>query len=593
MRQSGMAKHSDSAFNEATAVRILSEKLEQNHLIKTFFKENDRTPNYDGTLELIGARDEPKKQFIVQIKKTQALKCISKGKNKGRYRYSLETSFLHYIKKKVAESPAIYFVIDIDNKRIFYVHLSDKILMGMEFEDKQKVQFFFGQENILDSIEDFYSELNTIADERNRKFVYKTEDEIAEMQDAVEYLNTLLDSDLKTIKGHVLPNFWRFGIGVSNSAHIEIGSCSSEKKKDTVFKTEKASLFCLYPQFKGKLDMGVSEFKDDGFYQQVDCMGNQTPKEYIKDILGKIVRTFCQNPPIEILPTIVLYELVYNQALQIHHYFSDDDDLSPSRCLSEVIIMLRYLDYLIFRKPQKETECSLKKRLLKERRKISLFDPFVWNNVRTELNEYYNKHYQEERFSLGKRVFDYIGEEDVQYYCRLNELEKRSNEQIKHVWDYEPIDFMLKGEYLEKDIKPICEEWLGKLPKLYDEVYGYVFGDNPGYRYVKYIEYSIEDNRKRGYALSILGKARVYSSRNGNLEIRYSSPILTDFNEEDKSNGLQHIIAGEMFAGSILASSPTLYYDGIRCFLYQGICERFGLKCEGISINNRQERLFE
>ena len=70
MRKPGMAKHSESAFGEADAIRILEEKLEQNKTIKTFFKENDRTPNYDGVFELVGTSGDPKKQFIVQIKKT-------------------------------------------------------------------------------------------------------------------------------------------------------------------------------------------------------------------------------------------------------------------------------------------------------------------------------------------------------------------------------------------------------------------------------------------------------------------------------------------------------------------------------------------
>ena len=141
MSRVGMARHTENAFFESNAVRILAESLEQDHRIKTFFKENDRTPNYDGSLELVGAEGEPKKQFVVQIKKTNSLKCATKGKHKDKYVYDLETAFLYYIKAKVTESPAIYFVVDVDNKRIFYLHLTDDELMNMNFEGKAKVRY--------------------------------------------------------------------------------------------------------------------------------------------------------------------------------------------------------------------------------------------------------------------------------------------------------------------------------------------------------------------------------------------------------------------------------------------------------------------
>ena len=99
MGHCGMAKHSESSFNEASAVRMLSDLLESSHTIKTFFKENDRTPNHDGFFELVGQDGDPKKQFIVQIKKTKALECEPNGKHKGKYIYDLETPFLYYNRK--------------------------------------------------------------------------------------------------------------------------------------------------------------------------------------------------------------------------------------------------------------------------------------------------------------------------------------------------------------------------------------------------------------------------------------------------------------------------------------------------------------
>ena len=185
MNRPGMAKHSESAFNEADAIRLLADLLESEHTIKTFFKENDRTPNLDGFFELVGNDGDPKKQFIVQIKKTKALECATSGKYRGKYVYDLETAFLYYVKAKVAENPAIYFVVDIDNNRVFYIYLSDALLMQLNFEGHNTIRFGFDKKNIISNLSLFYEELDEIATQRNKKFVYKTEGEIAIMQEAV------------------------------------------------------------------------------------------------------------------------------------------------------------------------------------------------------------------------------------------------------------------------------------------------------------------------------------------------------------------------------------------------------------------------
>ena len=87
MSKPGMSKHDITSFNESEAITLLSNTLETNHTIKTFFSENDKTPNHDGFFELVDKEQVPKKQFIVQIKKVENLKPNTQGKNKGKYVY--------------------------------------------------------------------------------------------------------------------------------------------------------------------------------------------------------------------------------------------------------------------------------------------------------------------------------------------------------------------------------------------------------------------------------------------------------------------------------------------------------------------------
>lgn len=171
------AKYGSSAFDEAEAIRQLSEFLEKNRSIKTFFKENDRTPNHDGFMELLDDNEEPIKQFIVQIKHVKNLIPNPKGRNEGKYTYPLETNFLDYAKSKVSESPSIYFVVDIVTKNIFWLYLTDDFLGSLGFEGQDTITYHFEDGDIVKDIASFEHQLNQIVEDRNRMFPEMTPDE--------------------------------------------------------------------------------------------------------------------------------------------------------------------------------------------------------------------------------------------------------------------------------------------------------------------------------------------------------------------------------------------------------------------------------
>lgn len=250
MSNSMISKHSKSAFDESESIRILEELLESTREIKTFFSENDRTPNYDGTFELVNNECEPVKQFIVQIKKVDKLIQNTKGKNIGKYDYSLKTNFLQYVKDKVTECPAIYFVVDLSTKKVFWIYLSDETLMRLNFEGKKTVTYHFQETEFISDINSFILEMRHIAQERNRLFVYKTPQQISELQDAVDYLNQHLNGDLKKIKECVFPDLWRIGIKYSSNRDIQVNDRTIQV----------AGCVALYPQMRGNLDTGVHEY---------------------------------------------------------------------------------------------------------------------------------------------------------------------------------------------------------------------------------------------------------------------------------------------------------------------------------------------
>lgn len=283
MKTAGMAKHTISAFNEKTATRMLSDFLEQNHTIATFFKENDRTPNYDGSFELVDEDETPTKQFIVQIKKVENLVPNIKGSNKGKYVYDMDTSFLYYVKEKVTESPAIYFVVDIVTKNIFWLYLSDELLMGLDFEGKERISYPFEETDIVPNIDVFVQILSQIASKRNALFLQKTPEQIEEMQDALDYINRLMENDFCKIKETVFPNLWRFGIKYTP------GETMSITAGDQTITSEAASMFALYPQTKGVADTGLKEYTcgRTNYFNHFDMFGKITPYGICKKFFAK------------------------------------------------------------------------------------------------------------------------------------------------------------------------------------------------------------------------------------------------------------------------------------------------------------------
>ena len=158
-----MSIHPRDSFDEAESIRILTDKLESQKTIKTAFLQNDKTPNYDGSFELVAPDGSPVKSFLVQVKHAKGLQPNQTGSNKGKYVYRAETNFLSYVKNRVNENPAIYFLVDIKEKRIFWLYLSDAVLERMNFEGHTKVSYAFSEDDILTDIDAFTDQLYRIA----------------------------------------------------------------------------------------------------------------------------------------------------------------------------------------------------------------------------------------------------------------------------------------------------------------------------------------------------------------------------------------------------------------------------------------------
>ena len=591
MKRAGMATHTLSTINEGKAIRILSDFLESENKIKTFFKENDRTPNYDGSFEIINDDATPKKQFIVQIKKVENLLPNVRGINKGKYVYSLETQFLYYVKEKVTESPAIYFVVDISNNNIFWLYLSDDFLMKLDFEGKTEMSYAFDESDILTDITAFTKLLNQIAAERNSLFIHKTAEEIADMQDAVDYINKLMDNDFVKIKNWMFPNLWRFGIRHSHSSGFSI--TSGEK----TITPEDTALFSLYPQIKGTIDIGVQEYngRKDNYFNFFDLSGKTSPMKYSQDCLKKIIKSFFENGiPANYLPEIVLMEKIspsVRKLSKIYNFDRDNGRIKICEILNAFWLIAEYTQNILVGTRNARQEIELKNQIISgcARNRHNFFDmaDMCFSYGCKELFEDFCKNHTGNP-GFSKSLIPIIKLEDIQLLVILCELNDRKIEYYYQVWDY---DFYELTELNDEDfigkINEICAVWFEKLPELYAQTYDLIFDKNQ-YRFKGRFEYRNERFKDGPFSSWMNTIIREYHS--DSFSVIFNTGISKEFTDDDREKGLVSISSGLLFERFL--QRKNLFSDAITCLLYNGICDGLGIKKESLSINHDNIHLF-
>lgn len=589
MNTPGMATHSVSAFNESSAIQFLTQVLEQKHTIKTFFKENDRTPNYDGTLELVAQDGAPTKQFIVQIKKVENLAPKNKGKNKGKYVYSFETKFLYYVKEKVTESPAIFFVVDIAKKNIFWLYLSDTLLMKMEFEGKEKLNYPLTEADKIVDFDEFSKKLNLIAAHRNSLLLQKTPTQVAEMQDALDFINKSLDYDFHIIKESVFPNLWRFGIKYSHNACSIIAGGGPLSAEDT-------AMFALYPQIRGIPDTGLQEYSVNGhqLFSQWDMTGRTTPMEYVRSILLEILKAFFENGiPIEYLPEIVLQEKLNWFVHSISRFCELEDengkisivDLQRTSCL-----LVNFIRHILFDAVLEENELLLKSEYEKRyiiNDCIANIDIFVCSSVAIpEFKKFCATYGDKQVDETDLAMIDSLEKEQQEALNVISELKKRGVLYYSEIWDYDFFTLSTSNpDSIIERINEICKKWFEMLPTVYRQTFDSIF-DTKKYQYVARVEY---DNKRNG----ILGP-RFYSVfrkyKSNSFQIVHVPNCSDSIDPSDADNGLLSITSRCDLHRFLQRKTPL--YDAIHCLLYQGICQELGLDGSSLSIDGVSLDLF-
>jgi hypothetical protein len=418
-----ISTHSELAFNEAESIRILSGLLESKRTIKTFFTENDKTPNTDGYFETVDENLTPLKRFIVQIKKVDKLEKGIEGKFVDKKRYSFDTTFMCYMKYHITEEPAIYFVVELSTQKVYFIYLSDEKLKELNFEGHQHKVYYFSEDEELSDILAFSDKLKDIKNERellrNDLKSNHSEEEISNIQEAVVYINNLFDNELYFVKEKLFPEIWRFGLFVPPNSPVYLGKPNEDGTVQELQSSKSACTFAIYPQKKGIPDYGFKEQADTNsfLFVHINMLRNIDPKEYVDSIIKNLLEIYFNNNPISIMPDEVINEI-----------------------LSKFIVDLR------------------------NKKMIGYSNQYSLKNINEKIN-----------------LFAKTNQSDTNiFYSALDEAKKRLIDNVTVVWDY-PYNIFNRNSRNDTLIIDLCEKLIQLTPDIYNKTYNSLFNTKKYY----------------------------------------------------------------------------------------------------------------
>lgn len=315
-----IGKEPQTSINESNSVSILKMCLQENDLIKCYFSEGDKTPNTDGFF-VVNNEFYPLKEFHVQIKKTDTLKTT-----KGMKVYSCDTKFINYANLRVTENPCFIFVVELKTKIIYFKYLSEKFLQDNDFThcNQKKVSIHFGNGEILDDIDSFYSLVCDIIKYREIKRFNPKEIDVVEFQRAFDILNNFFDKDFIKIKNILYPNTWKFGIAYQrttfeNAAYKELVKERTEMGISVVPYISSFGAYAIEYGDKQQIFQNINVFENDNDLKLLHNISftngvSSTVEQAVLSWLSNVFEAWIANDHlfVRFLPNDALFEVIYN-----------------------------------------------------------------------------------------------------------------------------------------------------------------------------------------------------------------------------------------------------------------------------------------
>ncbi|MCX6644741.1 MAG: hypothetical protein NTY09_00035 [bacterium] len=212
------AKYDENSFKERDAINLVERWVLKTRRAMPFLVSNDRTPNHDGSIELLNEDMTQKDPIRVQVKTID-----SASASRLSYHFNDKGRFFEFCKSSYQSEPKLFIGVDIDNNIGYWLHMSESFLDSLgnlktvKFQAAQvmsdsSLTFIYDWINIVDNINDYFEGLQEFLDfscnlplpNHEKLHVFRF----------IKEFNRLLDNDFNIVKRVVYPNQARVGISL-------------------------------------------------------------------------------------------------------------------------------------------------------------------------------------------------------------------------------------------------------------------------------------------------------------------------------------------------------------------------------------------
>lgn len=436
-------KISDNVFLEKNATRYVAKVLESGKKFACYLNDNDRTPDVDGSFDiLIGS--VPQKKYIVQVKHLK--NALQKNTKSQKYHISFKTAFFRYIYEKVSNETGFYFLADEEREEIVFLKIDNEF-----FADKETTQKIFKQgslvfelkeENILKNIEDFYILCREDAQTQLEKNLHIEKNKISEFKAELSRINSIL-SDLDFITTAFFGNnYEKIGIAYDNTEDsVNMGIY-------TIGLDELTSDILAYNESSRKYLQKSKYFKHSSLVEAMK------PTESLTRFAKSLIDKYFENAlfPLKYLNDECLMDVIFSflDKMTSHFdnekYFFEKKVISIIECTDLIFPYFSFFssiltDEYVYNKDQKFSE--LRKKVLQFPSKNDVI------SIRTFLqgNEY------EIPIKIEGSTLRYLTKEDHLTLLSIFELQSRKVKEIKRYTNIELDYKYTRNEYENYIIK--------------------------------------------------------------------------------------------------------------------------------------------
>ena len=346
-------------FKESDGNAILKLILESHKNIYCHFNELDKTPNFDGSFDILDVQQHmsiPLGKFEVQIKTLNHEYTNSNTReNCSKYKYSCDTKIFNAVKEAITLNPCILFMVDVTRKKAFFKYVSLEFVLSLKLENEESKMIYFNDADEITDIDSFYKMVRQIYTDRKLELSKGeknllitndklTSEELSMLQEESDYLNDIFNRELKFIKERLFPDVWKFGIAYlkdEDATGVGIYWIFKGMQGEYVKMLDNQShKNCVFIKIQHRKDVNVRELVDSYIKNALEMAFRKSafPLKNVKEeVLGEIIFYF--------LDKVASIEKSFENPDKPTIYYKDKEDICVAEHFYSAMIQYAYEPY--------------------------------------------------------------------------------------------------------------------------------------------------------------------------------------------------------------------------------------------------------